>query len=238
MFHNYHSNYNATTPFPASQPKKHEQLRNVPLFDYPKAAMPKANELIRVSPNYAIWQAYDRSVKTDLFSTAAVTQNGLIVIDPILLTTQARIELEETGKIYAVLLSNANHARAMTEFADTKSCWVPDQLRATFAKAQVLADGTSIHGLEVIAIDGASPGEFAFYDVRDGGTLIVGDALINFEPHGFTFLPSKYCTNRKQMIGSLRQLLELRFNRMFFAHGYPLLTDARDRLATLLDECS
>jgi glyoxylase-like metal-dependent hydrolase (beta-lactamase superfamily II) len=64
--------------------------------------------------------------------------------------------------------------------------------------------------------------------------VIVGDALINFEPHGFDLLPPKYCTNQKRMIRSLRRLLDLDFKRIFFAHGNPIVTRARDRLASLL----
>ena len=63
----------------------------------------------------------------------------------------------------------------------------------------------------------------------DGGTLIVGDALINFEPHGFAFLPPKYCSNPKQMRRSLRKLLDYDFERMLFAHGTPILHGARAR---------
>jgi len=71
--------------------------------------------------------------------------------------------------------------------------------------------------------------------VPDGGTLIVGDALINFESYGFTFLPAKYCSNQKQMRRSLRKLLDYRAQRMLFAHGTPILSDASERLRGLLE---
>jgi glyoxylase-like metal-dependent hydrolase (beta-lactamase superfamily II) len=234
MFYSFYSNYNAIA---ASLPytRERKKLRQAPLLTYCDPAMAKSNELTRISPNYAIWQAYDLSVKADLFSTAIQIRHGLMVIDPIPMTAPARIELEAMGEICAALLTNANHARAITEFAGPESCWVPDQLSPTFGNAQILTGGARIHGLDLIAINGAAPGEFAFHDARDGGTLIVGDALINFGRHGFTLLPVKYCTNRKQMIRSLRALLDLSFARIFFAHGQPILSGARDRLAALLD---
>jgi hypothetical protein len=204
-------------------------------FRYFSIAMPQATELAHVPPNYAIWQAYDPTVKADLFSTAALTQNGLIVVDPISLTADARLELEEMGSISAVLLTNANHVRAMTEFANTSLQFVPNELSSD--SPQILTRGASMQGLAAKAISGAGPGEFAFHDPRDGGTLILGDALINLEPHGFTLLPAKYCANRRQMIRSLRSLLDLFFARIFFAHGYPILAGGRDRLAALLDAC-
>ena len=84
-------------------------------------------------------------------------------------------------------------------------------------------------GLAAITIEGAASGEMAFHFADSGGTLVVGDALINFEPYGFTMLPAKYCSNQKQMRGSLRQLLDWPFERLLFAHGSPILSSARAR---------
>src|SRR6266487_3581376 len=89
--------------------------------------------------------------------------------------------------------------------------------------------------LEVIAIEGAVAGEIALYQPANGGTLITGDALINFEPYGFTFLPRKYCMNEKTMRRSVRKLLTYQTERMFFAHGTPILAGAGARLQQLLD---
>jgi hypothetical protein len=69
-----------------------------------------------------------------------------------------------------------------------------------------------------------------------GGSIIVGDALIHFDPYGFTFLPAKYCTNHKEMRHSLRKLLHYRAERMFFAHGTPILSKAGERLKHLLND--
>ena len=68
----------------------------------------------------------------------------------------------------------------------------------------------------------------------DGGTMVVGDALINFEPHGFALLPAKYCPNSKLMRRSLAKLLDYSFERMLFAHGTPILSGARASLEQLL----
>jgi glyoxylase-like metal-dependent hydrolase (beta-lactamase superfamily II) len=88
--------------------------------------------------------------------------------------------------------------------------------------------------LEVTAIDGAARGEIALYHAANGGTLVIGDALINFEPYGFTFLPEKYCQDPKQMRNSLRKLLRFNAERILFAHGMPILSRASDRLRQLL----
>jgi glyoxylase-like metal-dependent hydrolase (beta-lactamase superfamily II) len=110
---------------------------------------------------------------------------------------------------------------------------VPDKNRP---RSVEVADGTEIGDeLEVIEIDGAAAGEIALYHAANSGTIIVGDALINFEPYGFTFLPRKYCTNEKEMRRSLRKLLTRKAERLLFAHGTPILADASARLQQLLD---
>jgi len=91
-------------------------------------------------------------------------------------------------------------------------------------------------GLNAVPIDGAPAGEIAVYCDADGGTLVIGDALINFEPYGFALLPPKYCSSAKLMRKSLRTLLDYSFERMLFAHGIPILSGARQRLKQLLEK--
>ena len=86
----------------------------------------------------------------------------------------------------------------------------------------------------MIGIEGAAPGEIALHYAGNGGTLIVGDALVNFEPYGFSFLPPKYCSNEKQMRGSLQKLSHHKAERILFAHGTPILSSASERFRGLL----
>ncbi len=105
-------------------------------------------------------------------------------------------------------------------------------------QARDLASLGEDRDLEVIEIEGAVAGEIALYRPVDGGTMIIGDALINFEPYGFTFLPPKYCLDQKQMRRSLRKLVSYSFKRLLFAHGTPILSGAGDRLRQLLESDS
>jgi glyoxylase-like metal-dependent hydrolase (beta-lactamase superfamily II) len=137
-------------------------------------------------------------------------------------------------------VTNSNHHRASAKSAGEPSVLVvargesfPDGPPCGFKR---VADGEEIcDGLGVISIEGAAPGEIALHYAPDGGTMIVGDALINFEPYGFTFLPGKYCTNEKEMHRSLRKLLDYKAERILFAHGTPILSGASDQLHRLLD---
>jgi glyoxylase-like metal-dependent hydrolase (beta-lactamase superfamily II) len=191
-------------------------------------------EFCRVSTAFAIWYTHDSTVKADLFSTAFSARNELTVVDPIALPQTLRAELDSLGHVTTIVVTNANHLRDTANFSCSASIFAPTELDADLTQNHVLSDGLQIGPFRAIKIDGAADGEFALYHPDDGGTLIVGDALINFEPHGFVLLPKKYCTDQKRMIRSLRGLLDFDFNRVFFAHGNPIMTSARERLASLL----
>ena len=191
-------------------------------------------EFCLVSTSFAIWYTHHPTVKADLFSTAFAARNELTVIDPIALPSSLRAELDSLGRVTAIIVTNANHLRDTVNFSCSASIFAPVELSVDLTRNRALSDGLQVGPFRAIKIDGAADGEFALYHPDDGGALIVGDALINFEPHGFDLLPQKYCNNQKQMIRSLRRLLDLDFNRVFFAHGNPIITRARERLASLL----
>jgi glyoxylase-like metal-dependent hydrolase (beta-lactamase superfamily II) len=180
-----------------------------------------------------IWHRYDSTVKADLFSTAIATDSGTLLVDPIELGDE---ELPGTARIAGIVVTNANHLRASDFFSAKFSAPIYATRDAEVSSATEVGDGQLIGDLRIIGIDGAAPGEIALFSERDHGLLVIGDALINFGSHGFTFLPAKYCLDSKLMRKSLRKLLDLDFSRMVFAHGTPIMSQARDRLAALLSE--
>ena len=191
-------------------------------------------EFCRVSPSFAVWYAYDPKVKAELFSTACLARNQVTLIDPVALPAIERVKLDSLGRIANVVVTNANHLRDASNFSPSALIFAPSELNPQLANNHALSDGLQIGVLRAIKIDGAADGEFSFYHPDEGGAVIVGDALINFEPYGFDLLPRKYCTDQKGMIRSLRRLLEFDFKRIFFAHGHPIMTGARERLASIL----
>jgi hypothetical protein len=201
--------------------------------------MPCAQEVDEVSPGIVVWQAYDTKVKADLFSTALETQAGTYVVDPIPLGSDGLLSLRAHRKAAGIFVTNANHARAAEEFAKTFSIplYVHDELRGRpdFLQATGVQDGEVFsQGLTAVAIDGGPAGETALHYNDSGGTMVLGDALINFEPHGFGLLPAKYCLDARLMRRSLGKLLDYAFERMLFAHGTPILSGARARVEQLL----
>jgi glyoxylase-like metal-dependent hydrolase (beta-lactamase superfamily II) len=198
--------------------------------------MPVAHEVDRVAPGIVLWQFYDPAVKADLFSTALNTPTGTCLIDPIPLAPGARETLSGQG-VSGIFVTNVNHARAADQFARMFAVpiFVHSDLVgiADFPNATAMPEGKT-NGLTGIGIEGGPLGEMALHYDEAAGTIIVGDALINFEPQGLGFLPAKYCRDVRQMRRSLEKLLDYKFDRMFFAHGTPILSGARDRLEQLL----
>jgi hypothetical protein len=201
--------------------------------------MQRTEEVDQVSPRIFVWQTYDSKIKADLFSTALETPAGIYVVDPIPLWPDGLLSLRATGKAAGIFVTNGNHARAAAQFAEafSVSTYVHETLRESpdFPQATWVRDGEMFsQGLTAVAINGGPAGETALHCDDNGGTMVLGDALINFEPHGFGLLPGKYCLDPKLMRRSLGKLLDYAFERMLFAHGTPILSDARARVEQLL----
>lgn len=184
--------------------------------------MVSAPEIEPVAPGLFLWRAYDPAIKTELFSTGLTTPKGTYLIDPIPLTPAAEALLPE---VIGVIVTNENHHRSAGDFADRFKVPIHCAEQEPFPP-----------DLTAVRIEGAAPGEIAVHSKVAGGVMVIGDALINFDPYGFTFLPPKYCTNSKVMRRSLRKLLDYPFDRMLFAHGTPITANAKERLEALLKE--
>jgi hypothetical protein len=202
--------------------------------------MPLAYEIEPVFPGISIWRCYDGSVKADLFSTALETASGTYLIDPIPLAPEAVGSLAGQAEISGIIVTNENHERAAAQFSEKFA--VPIYRSAALLGTTQLPSAAPIQNkrlpatLTAVEIEGGPAGEFAIHFACNDGTLVVGDALINFEPYGFTLLPAKYCSDFKVMRRSLSKLLDYSFDRMLFAHGMPILSRARERLEQLLQE--
>jgi glyoxylase-like metal-dependent hydrolase (beta-lactamase superfamily II) len=201
--------------------------------------MRAASDFDAITSHLAAWHVYHPAVKAELYSTWLRTAAGTYLVDPIPLDKGVLDELIGSSRVAGIIVTNSNHHRDAVPFAQKLS--VPIFADAhTFPGDQpirvtTIADGEEIcDSLRVITIDGAAPGEIVLHYAGYGGTLIIGDALINFEPYGFAFLPTKYCSNQKQMRRSLRKLLDHQAERILFAHGTPILSRASERLRGLL----
>lgn len=194
-------------------------------------------EVTQVSRTAFVWQHYEPKAKSDLFSTALLLATDTYLIDPIPLAPPALDQSLRGRSVSGVIVTNVNHVRDSLRCANSYS--VPVFAHCEIAGGAELVGAKGITpageiGVGVVEIPGGPSGEIALHHGEDGGELIVGDALINFDPYGFTFLPNKYCRDAREMRRSLRLLLDLQFDRIFFAHGTPIMSGGRERLEQLL----
>lgn len=199
--------------------------------------MTRADEIQIVSGDLCVWQAYEPAVKCDLTSTALRCDGHVVLIDPIALTAQATEELLDFGPPALVICSSGNHLRAAADFRQHYQIPLAADRDAVaelgIQPDLVLTEHSELpYGLGHLALPGAAAGEIAVR--HPNGIVCLGDAVIHLDSTGLALLPEKYCSDAKQLPHSLRNLLQWEFEILTFAHGLPLLTSARQRLAALL----
>lgn len=201
--------------------------------------MEPVSDVDEVQPGCLFWQLYDPAVKADLSSTALLTEAGVLIIDPVALSAEGLEHLRAMGNPCAVIATNANHARAGQAIAEAFSIPVYAHEEALndpdFAGAKALPPASEL-GLEnIVELPGFGLGEVALLTAGPEPVLVVGDALIHMESFGFDLLPAKYCQNRKQGEKSAKQLADLDFEVLCFAHGTPLRGLAREKLRSIVN---
>jgi glyoxylase-like metal-dependent hydrolase (beta-lactamase superfamily II) len=198
--------------------------------------MARAEEFQTLRDGLFFWQAYDASVKVDLSCCARRTRKGLVFIDPIPLAEEALREIAAGCPPAAIVITNGNHERAARSLRERYQ--IPACAHREAAPElgdfvdRILNDGESLlDELTVVELPGAAPGEIGLHGAD---VLHVGDALIHLPPLGFGILPDKYCSDPKELRRSLGKLLRFPFDALTFAHGLPVMTQARQRLSHLI----
>jgi hypothetical protein len=196
--------------------------------------MKPADEYQTIRPGLYFWQAYDPAVKTDLGCCAFGTPGGLVFTDPVPLAEEALEELTSGRAPLAILLTSGNHERNAAALARRfgVEVWAHSGAAGEVTATRWFEDGEKVFGTEAVCLEGFAAGETVFWV---DGALLVGDALINVPPYGFAMLPEKYCTNPKEARASLKKLLRFPVEILAFAHGLPIVSQARERLAELID---
>lgn len=177
----------------------------------------------QVTPTLFVWSDYNPDCKTDCASTAVLTPEGLVLIDPFRLEPGAFEELTAIRPVAGIVLTNGNHDRdAISE---------QERLNVPLRTANSVSDGEILFGsLRAISLPGGGASETAYLA---GDVLIVGDALINLD--GLAILPDKYCEDPKELRRSLGKLADVDFEILCFAHGLPITQGAKARVRGLIE---
>jgi glyoxylase-like metal-dependent hydrolase (beta-lactamase superfamily II) len=186
----------------------------------------------QITSDLFVWHGYNPECKTDCTSTAVRTPEGFVLIDPVRLEEQAIERMVSDDKVVAVLLTNGNHLRGSLYEKERLDVpiYAPDGAQDIVRADRVVSDGELLwETLRAIALPGGSPGETAYHAP---GLLVIGDAVTNLD--GLGVLPEKYCANLPLLLNSLRALRPLQFDIACFAHGLPIVGNARQRLAEIV----
>jgi hypothetical protein len=185
-------------------------------------------------PGLFYWQVYEPAVKTDLCCCAVETPEGLIFCDPVRLEAAALEELVSEVAPGGIILTNGNHERHAVALARQFGIeiWAHPGARGEVAATRWMEPGEVLPGgFEAIPLEGFTAGEVALW--REG-LLVMGDAIIDLPPYGFSILPDKYCDDPKAGRESLKKLLPYPVEILAFAHGLPIVTNPKDRLAAVI----
>ena len=183
-------------------------------------------------------------------------EGDVTLIDPFVLSGSETEELEALGNPTYILVTEANHVRDAEEYRNRYGAKVLAN-RAAVPKLGIPVDEafgddeTLPGGLKSIEIPGASIGETIFRYNQGGGTLIVGDAIMNLQPgdrglimrlvgfpEGLGLMPKLVMTDKKRAAESYRNLLNHDFDRILVSHGSPVLNDGKKQLEDAINATS
>lgn len=198
-------------------------------------------EVQRFAPETFYWEQFSDELKATLTSAAFRADPEVVLFDPLPLTMAAMNRLVGHASRAFILLTNANHERASLSLRENMRIpvWAHETAKPDLEMDvnECFKEGDKLPaGLKAIHIPGSSPSETAYFTPKNGGIVFIGDALVNLDPEkGMEFLPDKYSKDPKQSRESLGKLLKLDFEMMTFAHGQPIVRDAKKCLAALLE---
>lgn len=77
-----------------------------------------ATEINETAAGVWTWHAFEESIRTELFSTAVLAADGLVIIDPIASSNGVLARLGKIAPVAAIVLTNGNHSRDAARFRD------------------------------------------------------------------------------------------------------------------------
>jgi hypothetical protein len=189
-------------------------------------------ELDVIDQKTVFWGGFQTSIKCDCGSCAFRRPEGWIVFDPVPLASRAWRLLLDVAPVHAIVLTSGNHQRESLTLGTLHRAPIhaPDDARGEVDATTWHKPGSILNGFEMIPLPGGGPGEAAWCD---GHSLVLGDAVTHLD--SLAILPDKYCSSQPDLRRSLRLLPELAFDRIFFAHGLPLITDAREAVTAFVE---
>jgi glyoxylase-like metal-dependent hydrolase (beta-lactamase superfamily II) len=174
-------------------------------------------------------------------SSYFVAESGT-VLDP--MVPGEGLEWFEERPVQAVALTNRHHDRESAAYCatfDLGPVLVPESGLHEFEDKDLEVGGYApgeeiIPGILAHEVDAICPDDMAL-EIRSAGALAMADALVHF-PDGVRFVRDSYMDDPPQtkrgLAASLERLLDVDFDTLLFAHGEPIVGDAKQALRDFL----
>jgi glyoxylase-like metal-dependent hydrolase (beta-lactamase superfamily II) len=201
--------------------------------------MKPATQLTQITRVLYGWASFHTQWKVDFNSYALKTAEGVVFIDPVQPDPELAKKLEALGEPLAVILTNAHHDRAADWFRKRYSVQIYAHEKAQ-SDCDTKIDMRAVSGeilpgkLKTIFLTGVTTSEMALFTKQSGGIVFIGDALLNAAGEGLHLLADQFIEDKKQARASLQKLLEYNFKIVTFAHGDPIVKDAKKALTSFL----
>ncbi len=164
-------------------------------------------------PDLYGWSAYQPTLRIDFNSLLWAGPEGNVLFDPLPLTADDEVHLEELGGARWIVMTNRDHVRGAREIAARTGAKLagPIAEHDTFPVRcdRWIADGDEpFPGLVSRELHGSkTAGELAF--VLDGTTALFGDLVRAHTPNRLMLLPSEKLRRPADALASVRRLRQL-----------------------------
>ena len=191
------------------------------MADVPTSSLP----FREVAPGVLQWSVHHPEKGIDFNGTLVLDAGGNVAVDPPELDARRLDLVWERGGVAHVVITNRHHERHAARLVERTRArtWAPalDAEGLGLRVDETFRDGAELPaGLRAIAIrHSKSPGETALLLPRDGGTLILGDALIGRPPGRLSLLPAPKIADERKAAEGLRVLLDHVFERVVVGDG-------------------
>jgi glyoxylase-like metal-dependent hydrolase (beta-lactamase superfamily II) len=216
-------------------------------------------EVVEIAPGLWRWTAYHEEWEEDVGSVYCETDEGVVVIDPLVPSDEAGRfwraldrDVERAGGTVHVLVTVFWHARGTSQVRERYSArvWSTGRGRGAIERRAGAVTDTFRPGEELpggIAAFGTARAAEVVYWIPQHRSLVPGDVLLgdgakgggtrSAGPRGLRMCPESWLPEGRthaQLAESLRPLLELPVERVLVSHGKPVLEDAGPALTSAL----
>ena len=198
--------------------------------------------MIRLADGLYAWNAFNEEKGLNFNGAFVVCGGCAVVVDPPAHSPsdEALVDLKLKVQPTVAVVTNKHHLRDVQWWLERYK--IPLAMHAAetndyeFEVSRKLKAGDKVEGrCEVVPLPGKTPGEIGLLVAGEGGTLIVGDALIGDPFGGLRFLSAEKIKDPAALKASLQALRRLEFERLLPGDGEPILSGAKAAVVRFLD---